>query len=143
MVKKSGLTLVSNKVKDTDKASAASPSKGDAAKAIKPSKPADKVDKNDLPSFEKFSKIMGASTLIELLEASAAYMSLVLGKSHYSEKQISANLPPHIKRIVKEDERVGTLDRLNKRGFVEARNDGTYAISMGRKAAYQKKYLAG
>lgn len=86
---------------------------------------------------------MGASTLIELLEASAAYMTLVHGKERYSEKQISANLPAHIKRIVKEEERIGTLERLNSRGYVELGNDGSYAISAGRKAAYQKKYLAG
>ncbi len=98
---------------------------------------------SNLPTFEEFSRMMGASTLIELLEASAAYMTLVLGKERYTEKQISANLPPHIKRIVKEDERVGTLDQLNKRGYVEAAQDGSFAISMSRKAAYQKKYLAG
>ncbi|WP_193221933.1 hypothetical protein [Amylibacter sp. SFDW26] len=98
---------------------------------------------SDLPSFEEFSRMMGASTLIELLEASAAYMTLVLGKDRYTEKQISANLPPHIKRIVKEDERVGTLDQLNKRGYVKSAQDGSYTISLDRKAAYQKKYLAG
>ena len=35
------------------------------------------------------------------------------------------------------------LQRLNKRGFMETANDGNYTISMVRKAAYQKKYLAG
>ncbi len=86
---------------------------------------------------------MGASTLIELLEASAAYMTLVLGKKRYSEAQISANLPEHIKNIIKDEECISTLDRLNKRGFINSGKGGTYTISMARKAAYQKKYLAG
>ena len=102
-----------------------------------------RTPKEELPSFDDFAKIMGASTLIELLEASAAYMSLVLGKKNYSEEQISANLPEHIRNIVKQEECTGMLQRLNKRGFMETANDGNYTISMVRKAAYQKKYLAG
>jgi len=102
-----------------------------------------RTPKKELPSFDDFAKIMGASTLIELLEASAAYMSLVLGQDNYSEEQISANLPEHIRNIVKQEECTGMLQRLNKRGFMETADDGNYTISMVRKAAYQKKYLAG
>ena len=102
-----------------------------------------RTPKEELPSFGDFAKIMGASTLIELLEASAAYMTLVLGKENYSEEQISANLPTHIREIVKQEECTGMLERLTKRGFMETVNDGSYKISMVRKAAYQKKYLAG
>jgi len=156
--KKSGLTLVSDKKTEQPIKTEKSSGFAEKQKKLTRSEPVKKTAKatvvpeektkgsgasSNLPSFEDFSRLMGASTLIELLEASAAYMSVVLGKDHYSEKQISSNLPPHIKRIVKEDERVGTLERLNKRGFIEARNDGSYVISMGRKAAYQKKYLAG
>jgi hypothetical protein len=97
----------------------------------------------NLPDFSEFAKIMGASTLIELLEASAAYMTLIHGKSQYSGKQITANLPMHIKKIVKVHECMGALERLNKRGFVETDNSGQYTISIARKAAYQRKYLAG
>lgn len=145
--KKSGLTLVS----DQDAPAPKPQPKADVK--VEKTQPAPEPEviedivsvtkSSDLPSFEDFSRMMGASTLIELLEASAAYMTLVLGKDRYTEKQISANLPPHIKRIVKEDERVGTLDQLNKRGYVQAAQDGSFTISMGRKAAYQKKYLAG
>ena len=156
--KKSGLTLVSDQkteqpiktektsgfAEKQEKLTRSTPVKETAKETVVPEEKTKGSGANsNLPSFEDFSKLMGASTLIELLEASAAYMSVVLGKDHYSEKQISSNLPPHIKRIVKEEERVGTLERLNKRGFIEARNDGSYVISMGRKAAYQKKYLAG
>jgi len=102
-----------------------------------------RTPKEELPSFDDFTKIMGASTLIELMEASAAYMTLVLGKENYSEEQIAANLPEHIKKIVKQEECTSMLERLNKRGFMETANDGNYKISMVRKAAYQKKYLAG
>ena len=101
------------------------------------------TSRQDLPSFSVFAKIMGASTLIELLEASAAYMTLVHGKDQYSGKQITANLPTHIKKIVKVDECMGALERLSDRGFVQTDNAGRYKISMSRKAAYQKKYLAG
>ncbi len=146
--KKSALTLVSDQ--DAPAAKKRNPKvevKVEKAKAnpepVMPEETAPAQQSSDLPSFEDFSRMMGASTLIELLEASAAYMTLVLGKERYTEKQISANLPPHIKRIVKEDERVGTLKQLNKRGYVEAAQDGSFTISMGRKAAYQKKYLAG
>ena len=97
---------------------------------------------SDLPTFDEFSKVMGASTLMELLEASAAYMTLVLGEKEYSEKQISKNLPDHMKRIVKKSERLGTLDNLGQRGYMKISEDGRYALSVERKAAYQKKYLA-
>ena len=113
--KKSGLTLVSDK---------------------------ESRNPDELPSFEEFSKIMGASTLIELLEASAAYMTLVLGEEQYTEQQIAENLPAHIKRVVRDNERAMTLERLNSRGYIVVENDGSYKISMSRKAAYQKKYLA-
>ena len=125
--KKSGLTLVSDK--GTTKR---------GPKVTIKRKPA-----SELPSFDEFSKLMGASTLTELLEASAAYMALVHVKDHYSGDQITANLPDHIKRIVKTNECTGALDRLSKRGFLDERKDGNYTISMARKAAYQKKYLAG
>lgn len=125
--KKSGLTLV----------------KEQPEKKRNPQVTVTRKPQKDLPSFNAFAKIMGASTLIELLEASAAYMTLVLGENSYSEAQISANLPEHIRNIVKQEECAGTLQRLNKRGYVETTQDGDYAISMLRKAAYQKKYLAG
>ena len=125
--KKSGLTLV----------------KEQPEKKRNPKVTIERKPQKGLPSFDRFAKIMGASTLIELLEASAAYMTLVLGKNNYSEAQISANLPEHIRDIVKQEECVGTLERLNKRGFVETTRDGSYVISIARKAAYQKKYLAG
>ncbi len=125
--KKSGLTLV----------------KEQPEKKRNPKVTIERKPQKGLPSFDRFAKIMGASTLIELLEASAAYMTLVLGKNNYSEAQISANLPEHIRDIVKQEECVGTLERLNKRGFVETTLDGSYVISIARKAAYQKKYLAG
>ncbi|MFK5998461.1 MAG: hypothetical protein QM492_10185 [Rhodobacterales bacterium] len=86
---------------------------------------------------------MGASTLIEILEASAAYLTLVLGKEHYSEAQISANLPDHFKDIVTKEDRVTTVNRLIKREYLYETGDGLYTISIARKAAYQKKYLAG
>jgi hypothetical protein len=125
--KKSSLTLVSEQPKQTHK----------------PKVTVKHKRKQELPSFDTFAKMMGASTLIELLEASAAYMTLVLGEKRYSEAQISANLPEHIKNIVKDEECTSTLDRLNKRGFIDTSKGGTYTISMARKAAYQKKYLAG
>ena len=131
--KKSALTLVSDQAAEQPSPEA----------EAKPKMTIRQKSETNLPSFDTFAKIMGASTLIELLEASAAYMSLVLGKNRYSEKQISANLPEHIRNIVKQEEYAGTLNRLNKRGFMEADSDGTYTISIARKAAYQKKYLAG
>jgi|GEM_PF-3038642 len=147
--KKSALTLVSDQDAPAEKPKHTAKAEVKVEKA-QPAPEADPIEDiipaaqtSDLPSFEDFSRMMGASTLIELLEASAAYMTLVLGKERYTEKQISANLPPHIKRIVKEDERVGTLHQLNKRGYMEAGQDGSFTISNGRKAAYQKKYLAG
>jgi hypothetical protein len=86
---------------------------------------------------------MGASTLIEILEASAAYMTLVLGKGTYTEEQISANLPDHFKAIVTKEERITTVERLIKREYLNKIGDDQYKISIARKAAYQKKYLAG
>jgi len=108
-----------------------------------PTSTAQTTSSQNLPSFSEFAKIMGASTLIELLEASAAYMTLVHGKNQYSGKQITSNLPMHIKKIVKVHECMGALERLNKRGFVETDSSGQYTISIARKAAYQRKYLAG
>jgi hypothetical protein len=70
-------------------------------------------------------------------------MTLVHGKNQYSGKQITSNLPMHIKKIVKVHECMGALERLNKRGFVETDSSGQYTISIARKAAYQRKYLAG
>jgi hypothetical protein len=139
--KKSGLTLV----KDTEVSASpnSAPEQTNDAGDAQQQPSVKRTPTSKLPSFDMFSKIMGASTLIELLEASAAYMTLVLGKDSYSEEQISDNLPEHIKKIVKKDERISTLDRLSKRGFIETVDDGQYAISIARKAAYQKKYLAG
>jgi hypothetical protein len=134
--KKEGLKLVQN---NSDTSLQERTRKQPAPKAS----PAKTTSAHNLPSFSEFAKIMGASTLIELLEASAAYMTLVHGKSQYSGKQITANLPIHIKKIVKVQECMGALERLNKRGFVETDSSGQYTISIARKAAYQRKYLAG
>jgi hypothetical protein len=128
---KAGLKIVSGQNKQSNKKPASSTTTARTA------------SKSGLPSFSEFAKMMGASTLTELLEASAAYMTLVHGKNRFSGRQITANLPQHIKKIVKVDECMGALDRLNKRGFVKTDTDGSYAISIARKAAYQKKYLAG
>jgi len=86
---------------------------------------------------------MGASTLIEILEASAAYMTLVLGKEHYSVAQISENLPAHLKDIATKDDCVTTIKRLIKREYLNQTGDDRYTISILCQAAREKQYLAG
>lgn len=94
----------------------------------------------DAISFAEFSNLVEASTLSEHLEASAAYMTLVLGKTNFSEKQISIYLPNHIKRVVKEAERLSVVKKLTEQGHLVRLKNGKYELANDRNALYKEIY---
>lgn len=136
--KKAGLTLVAG-----DKAEKPVEPKKPLA-PTKPPMPSMLPEENsEIPVFSEFRETMGASSIIELLEASAAYLTIVDGKTTMTEPEISANLPEHIARVAELEDRITVLEKLVSRGYLTVDTYGNYILEGKRKAAYQRRYLTG
>jgi len=133
--KKAGLTLVAgDKVEKK------------VEKPVEPRKPLPSMlpdENSEIPVFSEFRQTMGASSIIELLEASAAYLTIVNGQTTMTEPEISANLPEHIARVAELEDRITVLEKLVSRGYLTVDKFGNYILEDKRKAAYQRRYLTG
>ena len=100
--------------------------------------------KEDAPTeIREFAASMGAQTLPELLEASAAYVTIVNGQSTFSRREIFDLFDTlNGDNRVSFEARIKTLSRLLRTGVLERSEDGSFSMSRAARAQYEDRASA-
>ena len=93
--------------------------------------------------FKAFAEKTGASTLHELLEASAAYLAIVEHQPGFSRERLVSNIGGYLAdNKISQDATNRSLSRLLRDGRILQLKKGRYTISRSTRHGYQDK-LAG
>lgn len=93
--------------------------------------------------FSKFAEKLGASSLHELLEASAAYLSLIEEAPRYSQDRIIANIADYLAaNSVSDDQMTRSFNRMMRDGRLLRVKSDRYTLSKSARSGYQDR-LAG
>lgn len=102
-----------------------------------PTPPADGED------LRQFAASMGASSLAELMEASAAYLTIVEGHQHFTRREIFEHFDALSGDAhVSFEARIKTLSRLLRTGVLERSEDGSFSLSTAARAQYEERASA-
>ncbi|MEL6794426.1 MAG: hypothetical protein AAFP78_13280, partial [Pseudomonadota bacterium] len=90
-----------------------------------------------------FARQMGAQSLQDLLEASAAYVSIVEGKAHFSRRDVMQALNDiGIEKDYTPEARLKTFRKLVTAGAIIRSDDGMFAISHATRFGYETQLRA-
>ena len=87
--------------------------------------------------------MMGAASLPELLEASAAYVTLMNGRPNFSRREIFDLFDELNSRDqISHEARIKTFSRLLRSGVIERTQDGSFSMSRSALAQYEARATA-
>ncbi|RMF35341.1 MAG: hypothetical protein D6754_13435, partial [Alphaproteobacteria bacterium] len=97
----------------------------------------------DDSELRSFARKLGAASLPELLEASAAYTTLVRGQTRFSRRDIMLALD-EIERDqdFTQEARIKSFGKLLRRGSIVRVDDGKFALSRSTRFSYEEKLSA-
>ena len=108
-----------------------------------PSEPDAPEAEDGAQDLKRFASSMGAATLPELLEASAAYVTLVNGRPSFSRREIFSLFDTlNEKGEISHEDRIKTFSRLLRSGVIERTTDGSFAMSRAAREQYQDRASA-
>ena len=91
-------------------------------------------------SLAIFASKVGAASLPELLEASAAYTTIVAGQTRFSRRSIMGMLDEMgTERKYSQEARIKSFGKLIRSGTILRVEDGQFAISRSAKFNYEMK----
>jgi hypothetical protein len=97
-------------------------------------------DKNFDESFQEFADRIGANTLQELLEASAAYTTLVEGLPRFSRQHLMANLSKFGQQeAFSKEAGLRSFGKLLREGRILRVQEGKFAISKSARHAFERR----
>lgn len=103
----------------------------------------ERADDEGPTEIKEFAASMGASSLPELLEASAAYVTLVNGQSTFSRREIFDLFDTlNGENRVSFEARIKTLSRLLRTGVLERSEDGSFSMSRAARTQYEERASA-
>ena len=97
----------------------------------------------DTQTLRAFASAMGAASLPELLEASAAYVTLIGNRPSFSRREIFDLFDTlNGDKIVSHEARIKTFSRLLRSGVIERTQDGSFSMSRAARAQYEDRASA-
>ncbi|RMH45795.1 MAG: hypothetical protein D6686_16795 [Alphaproteobacteria bacterium] len=93
--------------------------------------------------LREFARRMGAASLPELLEASAAYTTLVRGQPRFSRRDIMLALDEiGAEESFTQEARIKSFGRLLRKGSIVRVDDGRFALSRTTRSSYEERLSA-
>ncbi|MEM7439338.1 MAG: hypothetical protein AAF393_07050 [Pseudomonadota bacterium] len=103
----------------------------------------DDVSSKNEGAFAKFAEKLGAASLYELMEASAAYLSLVEDEPRYSQNRIVSNISDYLaENAVSEDQMTRSFNRMMRDGRLLRVKSDRYTLSKSARSGFRDR-LAG
>ncbi|MEO0360533.1 MAG: hypothetical protein AAF322_05465, partial [Pseudomonadota bacterium] len=104
----------------------------------------DAEDFDDDASPGAFARQMGAASLVEALEASAAYLAIVEGKASFERRDVmKAFSEIELEGEATKEAQFKSFRKLMASGSIIRREDGTYALSHKTRFGYETRIRAG